>query len=68
MTQAARLLEDFYPDHVISRLSKPEQDFWEDRHLEANDWQGTLVPVELVWLETPPDLKQGGFYLGVLAW
>ena len=40
MTQAARLLEDFYPEHVISRLSKSEQEFWEDRHLEVNDWQG----------------------------
>ena len=43
MTQAARLLEDFYTEHVINRLSKSEQEFWEDRHLEVNDWQGTLI-------------------------
>lgn len=47
VTQAARLLEEFYPEHVISRLSKSEQDFWEDRHLEPNDWQGLFPQPKL---------------------
>ncbi len=41
VTQTARLMEDFYPDHVMKRLPKTEADFWEDKHLDVDDWQGT---------------------------
>lgn len=41
------MLEDFYPEHVIRRLAKREDDFWEDRHLEQGDWQGQGKGVEL---------------------
>ena len=34
------MLESFYPDHVMRRLSKTEEEFWEGRNLDINDWQG----------------------------
>lgn len=40
IAQTSKMLEDFYPEHVIQRLMKREEDFWEDRHLEQGDWQG----------------------------
>lgn len=40
IAQTSKMLEDFYPEHVIRRLAKRENDFWEDRHLEQDDWQG----------------------------
>jgi len=45
------MLEDFYPEHVIRRLAKRENDFWEDRHLEQDDWQGQVkaVVLNLAW-------------------
>ena len=39
------MLESFYPDHVIRRLSVSEQDFWEERHLDVNDWQGLATQI-----------------------
>jgi len=33
-------LEDFYPDHILQRLHRPEAQFWDDCHLEPGDWQG----------------------------
>jgi hypothetical protein len=40
VTQTAKLLESFYPDHVMRQLQKSEDEFWEGRHLDINDWQG----------------------------
>ena len=34
------MLQEFYPDRVIRRLSQSEEMFWESRHLEVDDWQG----------------------------
>ncbi|XP_052759604.1 uncharacterized protein LOC128202638 [Mya arenaria] len=38
--QAAHMLEDFYPGHVISQLTYKEKDFWEKKALEFRDWRG----------------------------
>ncbi|KAK2155090.1 hypothetical protein LSH36_249g00040 [Paralvinella palmiformis] len=40
IAQTAKMLEDFYPEHVIDRLPQSADEFWETRHLENNDWQG----------------------------
>ncbi|XP_008202982.1 uncharacterized protein LOC100123730 isoform X2 [Nasonia vitripennis] len=38
--QAALMLERFYPTHVFSRMSSPEDDFWENKGLGVGDWAG----------------------------
>ena len=40
IAQTSKLLEDFYPEHVLRRLHRPEYAFWDDCHLEPGDWQG----------------------------
>lgn len=40
VSSAAKLLEAFYPVHVLSRLAGTEAEFWEKQQLEANDWKG----------------------------
>ena len=40
IAQLAKLLAGFYPEHIFKRLRRSEQEFWEDCHLEAGDWQG----------------------------
>ena len=42
VTQTARMLEGFYSEHVIARLNQSEENFWENRRLDLNDWQGTI--------------------------
>ncbi|KAL5018539.1 hypothetical protein ScPMuIL_004261 [Solemya velum] len=42
ITQATRLLQSFYPEHVLRRLPKTEEEFWEMKHLEYRDWRGIL--------------------------
>ena len=42
VAQTAKLLQEFYPARVMSRLDKTEAEFWEGKHLELNDWQGRL--------------------------
>lgn len=34
------MLERFYPNHVLSRLTISEQEFWESKGLSPNDWPG----------------------------
>ncbi|ESO83920.1 hypothetical protein LOTGIDRAFT_108137 [Lottia gigantea] len=36
----AKLLESFYPEHVIKRLLTTEEEYWESQHLEFRDWKG----------------------------
>ncbi|XP_005097291.1 uncharacterized protein LOC101859401 [Aplysia californica] len=36
----SRLLEEFYPEHVIRRMKHSEEDFWEQLDLEFRDWRG----------------------------
>ena len=43
IAQTSKLLEEFYPDHVLQRLRRPEYAFWDDCHLEPGDWQGSLI-------------------------
>ncbi|KAL4240910.1 hypothetical protein ACF0H5_001692 [Mactra antiquata] len=41
--QAAKMLEGFYPDHIMKRLHTTglsEEDFWEKKTLEYRDWTG----------------------------
>lgn len=38
--QAARMLEEFYPYHVLQRLPISEKEFWEKQQLDVNDWKG----------------------------
>ncbi|CAI9722776.1 Hypothetical predicted protein [Octopus vulgaris] len=38
--QAATMLKEFYPYHVLRRLPISEQEFWEKQQLEVNDWKG----------------------------
>ncbi|KAL3877445.1 hypothetical protein ACJMK2_035151 [Sinanodonta woodiana] len=38
--QTAKMLEKFYPDHVIKPSGVKEEDFWEDKLLEYKDWRG----------------------------
>ena len=40
MSQTTKMLESFYPEHVIKRLPGREETFWEQHNLEPNDWQG----------------------------
>ena len=40
ISQAAKMLENFYPDHVIARLPLSDDTFWEGRRLDNDDWQG----------------------------
>jgi len=40
IAQTSKLLEEFYPEHVLQRLRRPERAFWDDCHLEPGDWQG----------------------------
>lgn len=37
---ASRMIEQFYPDHVLARSSKPIEEFWESRGLVQLDWNG----------------------------
>lgn len=32
------MLEQFYPQHVLSRLQLGEEEYWEGRGLAVNDW------------------------------
>ncbi|XP_063709490.1 uncharacterized protein LOC134837994 isoform X3 [Culicoides brevitarsis] len=38
--QGAHMLERFYPNHVISRLSMGEDEFWDAKGLSVGDWAG----------------------------
>lgn len=38
--QAAHMLERFYPNHVFSRLTINEDDFWDSKGLCVGDWAG----------------------------
>jgi hypothetical protein len=40
IAQTAKMLEEFYPERVLQRLDVTEEEFWEGRRLEADDWQG----------------------------
>jgi len=40
VSQTTKMLESFYPEHVIKRLPGREETFWEQHNLEPNDWQG----------------------------
>lgn len=50
--QAARMLEGFYPGHVISHLQISEADFWENKSLEFRDWTGENVVYTFVLKNT----------------
>ena len=43
IAQTSKLLEEFYPEHVLQRLRRPEYAFWDDCHLEPGDWQGACL-------------------------
>jgi len=43
IAQTSKLLEEFYPEHVLKRLRRPEYAFWDDCHLEPGDWQGSRM-------------------------
>ncbi|CAH1793364.1 unnamed protein product [Owenia fusiformis] len=36
----SKLIESFYPEHVLSRHLKSQEQFWEENDLEPYDWQG----------------------------
>ncbi|XP_076160274.1 uncharacterized protein LOC143143176 isoform X1 [Ptiloglossa arizonensis] len=38
--QGALMLERLYPTHVFARLSRNEEDFWENKGLSVGDWAG----------------------------
>ncbi|XP_013411124.1 uncharacterized protein LOC106174227 isoform X2 [Lingula anatina] len=40
LSQAAKLVENFYPSHVINKLRQPEDWFWEKRQLVPGDFIG----------------------------
>ncbi|CAL1542802.1 unnamed protein product [Lymnaea stagnalis] len=40
ISYSARLLEEFYPEHVIIRTGLTEEQFWEKLDLEFRDWRG----------------------------
>jgi len=45
VSQTTKMLESFYPEHVIKRLPGREETFWEQHNLEPNDWQGLATQI-----------------------
>ena len=65
----ARLLEQFYPHHVLSRLPSGGSEFWEGRGLAPADWPAlcALLLTEVFSPEvlTPMEENDTRFYLEV---
>ncbi|XP_064624711.1 uncharacterized protein LOC135486100 isoform X2 [Lineus longissimus] len=45
IAQAMKLVQDFYPTHVIARLPMGEEAFWEHKELEFRDWKGLTCQI-----------------------
>ena len=52
IAQTSKILEEFYPEHVLQRLRRPEFAFWDDCHLEPGDWQGSYCLYFLTYVCT----------------
>lgn len=40
---ASKMLEGWYPQHVINKLSISEEEFWESKGLSINDWSSLAI-------------------------
>jgi len=40
---ASKMLEYWYPQHVMQKLSISEEEFWESKGLSINDWSALAV-------------------------
>ncbi|CAG5132948.1 unnamed protein product, partial [Candidula unifasciata] len=40
LVYAAKILEEFYPEHIIKPSGLTEEQFWESKDLEFRDWKG----------------------------
>ncbi|KAF6199352.1 hypothetical protein GE061_007378 [Apolygus lucorum] len=65
--QGALMLERFYPSHVLWRLGISEQEFWDGKALQMNDWPGlaALLYADIFSLDflTPLDESDTSFRL-----
>ncbi|XP_037093776.1 uncharacterized protein LOC119113590 [Pollicipes pollicipes] len=69
LVAGARLLEEFYPRHVLARLPVSAAEFWEGRALPVDDWAGLsallLTEVFSGDVLTPMEEADTRFYLEV---